>query len=264
MKNIYLIPTDKPSRLFIIDKSKMFKPEAPYLSFSTVGGRVHKVEGSELYQPQNMYITSDEDIKDSDYIIDIKDNYVYKANLEGCVNWVTKNEQKIILTRDPLLIEHGVQKIDDEFLEWFIKNSDCEFVEVEKLYRKERNDTGMIGSPMSFTVFDKYKINIPKANIIDTWLEKNGDPAIEKQVAEQLELEEAGIEHCNLIDTYPQLENPLFSFKTGAKWMAEKMYSEEEMLGMLKDYDREFKLDTFAYTKSCTFTVSQWFENNKK
>jgi len=64
MKNIHILPTENSSRLFIIDKSKMFLSEPPYLSFSTVGGRVHKIEGSELYQPQNLYITSDEEIKE--------------------------------------------------------------------------------------------------------------------------------------------------------------------------------------------------------
>lgn len=60
--NIWVIPTDKPSKVFIIDKSKMFLSEPSYLSFSKIGGRVHKIENSELYQPQNIYITSNEEI----------------------------------------------------------------------------------------------------------------------------------------------------------------------------------------------------------
>jgi len=39
-------------------------------------------------------------------------------------------------------------------------------------------------------------------------------------------LEEAGLKHCELIDNFPALENPLFSFKEGAKWQAERMYSD--------------------------------------
>jgi len=99
-----------------------------------------------------------------------------------------------------------------------------------------------------------------KKNIIDTWLEKNGDPEINKQLAEQLELEEAGIEHCNLIDNYPQLENPLFSFKTGAKWMAERMYSEEQVLKLLIKCS-EWQL---PQTEEDVYKIKQWFENNKK
>jgi hypothetical protein len=41
-------------------------------------------------------------------------------------------------------------------------------------------------------------------------------------------------------------------------------YSEEEVLEILEDYDREFKLDTFAYTNPCSFTVKEWFEQIKK
>ena len=40
-------------------------------------------------------------------------------------------------------------------------------------------------------------------------------------------------------------------------------YSEEEVLQMLEDYDREFKLDTFAYTNPCSFTVKEWFNKFK-
>jgi len=43
---------------------------------------------------------------------------------------------------------------------------------------------------------------------------------------QQETLEEAGLKHCELIDNFPALENPLFSFKEGAKWQAERMYSD--------------------------------------
>lgn len=41
-------------------------------------------------------------------------------------------------------------------------------------------------------------------------------------------------------------------------------YSEEEVLEILEKYDREFKLDTFAYKNAPTFTVEDWFIKNKK
>lgn len=136
-KNIYILPTDKPSHLFIIDKSKMFISEEPYLSFSTVGGRVHKIEGSELYQPQNMYITSDEEIKD-DYV------YYENGDLKGIHKVVNGQRpktmilKKIILTTDPELINDGVQAIDNEFLEWFVDNPKHDYVTI----RKKRNNLG--------------------------------------------------------------------------------------------------------------------------
>jgi hypothetical protein len=48
--------------------------------------------------------------------------------------------KKIILTTDQDLIEDGVQAIDDEFLEWFVKNPSCEFVDVVKeMYMPQSN-----------------------------------------------------------------------------------------------------------------------------
>jgi hypothetical protein len=41
------------------------------------------------------------------------------------------------------------------------------------------------------------------------------------------------------------------------------MYNEKEILSILENYDNEFKLDTFAYTKACTFTVKEWFNKFK-
>ena len=41
---------------------------------------------------------------------------------------------KVILTTNKLLIEDGVQATDDEFLEWFVKNPSCEFINIEELY----------------------------------------------------------------------------------------------------------------------------------
>lgn len=53
----------------------------------------------------------------------------------------------------------------------------------------------------------------------------------------------------------------------GVKWQQEQdknKYSEEEVLSILEDYDREFKLNTFAYTAPCRFTVREWFEKKTK
>jgi hypothetical protein len=82
---------------------------------------------------QHIYITSDEEIKEG------WKGYAYKEDVEGKVfkHFYTTNEwykdaKKIILTTDQDLINDGVQAIDDEFLEWFVKNPTCEKVEVVK------------------------------------------------------------------------------------------------------------------------------------
>jgi hypothetical protein len=75
---------------------------------------------------QHIYITSDEEIKEEDwfYLDDAKIIAKY-INVKP-----VKEAKKIILTTDQDLIKDGVQAIDDEFLEWFVKNPSCESVEV--------------------------------------------------------------------------------------------------------------------------------------
>jgi hypothetical protein len=75
---------------------------------------------------QNIYITSDEEIKEGDWFLE-------KAGRQYPIHWndvdkLNRHCKKIILTTDPLL--DGVQAIDDEFLEWFSKNPDCKFVPI--------------------------------------------------------------------------------------------------------------------------------------
>lgn len=48
--------------------------------------------------------------------------------------WYLQSEtgyKEILLSTDDQLIKDGVQKIDDEFLEWFVKNPSCEFVKID-------------------------------------------------------------------------------------------------------------------------------------
>jgi hypothetical protein len=139
MKNLHLIRTDKRSRLRLDDGELVL-------------GNSKLCQNTLNYQYQHIYITSDEKIKEGDYF------YVKTPNIHGgnivkkCLNlgkgcWSehiltdTIDEKgyhpshckKIILTTDQNLIKDGVQAIDDEFLEWFVKNPSCESVNVEKL-----------------------------------------------------------------------------------------------------------------------------------
>ena len=83
-----------------------------------------------LYKTQNIYITSDEE------------------------------DKKIILTTDPSL--DGVQKIDDEFLEWFVKNPSCEEIEVESNYRVKSGTIQEHKEGKAGYEYYDYKIIIPK------------------------------------------------------------------------------------------------------
>jgi hypothetical protein len=81
---------------------------------------------------QNIYITSDEEIKEGDWLLIIDDFETYVHKHKGD-NLPTTYHKKIILTTDQDLIKDGVQVIDDEFLEWFVKNPSCEEVKIRKI-----------------------------------------------------------------------------------------------------------------------------------
>ena len=121
MKNIHILSTSKPSVLILRQDGKLF--------FTGYGGQLGKEHGLIKDTPQNIYITSDEEIKDGDWMI--------RGNEQPTL--VTPNffwdfgvrYYKIILTTDQDLIKNGVQAIDDAFLEWFCsKNGKVDFVEV--------------------------------------------------------------------------------------------------------------------------------------
>ena len=110
MKNIYILPTTQPSKLF---KHNLEDKE---LNLSE-----HHLHRNYAY---NIYITSDEEIKKG-YCLDLADNSIVKVSKQDLKLVKTYDKlqfKNIILTTDPTLITDGVQAIDDEFLEWFVKN----------------------------------------------------------------------------------------------------------------------------------------------
>ncbi len=144
MKNVHLIPTDKPNRLYYNKNGR--------ITFSLC--KTEK-ENTPLKPCYNIYITSDKEIKEGDWVIALDANIVFKCNkyeAEKPIKQFKSIYKKIILTTDQDLIKDGVQAIDDEFLEWFVNNPSCEEVEVvskDFFYDKEYWHT-------------RYKIIIPK------------------------------------------------------------------------------------------------------
>ena len=117
MKNLHLIPTDKPSKLV---KNNLGIAINEDFTKSMLG----------LIQAKfiNLYITNSEEIKEGDWFYDTYCNVVSKLTVHGKDNRISAFK-KIILTTDQDLIKDGVQSIDDEFLEWFVKNPSCEEIE---------------------------------------------------------------------------------------------------------------------------------------
>jgi hypothetical protein len=160
---------------------------------------IHKI-GKELF------ITSDEEIKDGDWILEISDNSIFTIQIQPNTN--LSKYKKIILTTD-FRLAPDVQKIDDEFLEWFVKNPSCEWVEV-KCYSKF-ND----GDFIDYKIFKEKlkhinKIIIPKEEPKQETLEE----VAEKSAIEQMEAGNSAY---------------ILGFIEGAKWQQERSYSEEDI-----------------------------------
>ena len=121
-RNLWVIPTDKPSRLLYskIESSYEF----------VIKQTPSECNDGLLSGQRNIYITSDEEIKEGDWYL-YCDQINKRIRKNPKAEYPYPNYRKILLTTDPKLIEDGVQAIDNEFLEWFVKNPSCEWIDVE-------------------------------------------------------------------------------------------------------------------------------------
>jgi hypothetical protein len=192
MKNIHVLPTEKPSRL-----AKNNKTNELFLGAKIL------IQKNDIYNNQNIYITSDEKIKKYDWYI--ADNKLYRASVDHNPELYTYGCKKLILTTDQDLIKDGVQAIDDEFLEWFVKNPSCEEVEVS------------YGLLKPFKSTEKgYMIHLPD----------NGGVVEPKQET----LEEVAISNYRKLYEGEPLtqEVPIDAFKRGYKLARKKLLNEDE------------------------------------
>ena len=127
MKKLHLLPTNNPSRIGYYTDSN--DTQLYILSNGNVIGE-YKLN----WKPQHIYITSDEEIKEKDWFLDEVDNSIHNAHKDFSKfkSDVGSTRKKIILTTDQYLIKAGVQSIDNEFLEWFVKNPNCKEVEIKE------------------------------------------------------------------------------------------------------------------------------------
>jgi hypothetical protein len=216
MKNIYLLPTDKPSRLFLN------KVNNKLLSEDISNPSLKKVLPSGSYQ--NIYITNDEKPKDGDWCLSFLNGIVDTITDQQGVYKVKNGDsyyedKKIILTKDPDLIADGVQAIDDEFLEWFVKNPSCESIEVEdEGCQKWINPEELKPTKHKYIWISVYKIIIPqeepKQSTVGKEFYESNDEII--TVYKQETLEEAAKNYS----IYNEQVNKAIqeAVKFGAKW----------------------------------------------
>ena len=215
-KNIHLLPTDKPSRLRHNLSNVLVLTKEPYRDYSK---QVN----------QNIYITNDEEIKEGGYVFWEGKIYKYRDFMKMRTPVYT-DYFSIILTTDQDLIKDGVQAIDDEFLEWFVKNPSCEFVNIRPFKKfKGENEVEPI-----------YKIIIPKESKQET-LEEAAERYTEEHKWEE--------------------QDPWFDFMEGAKWQQERSYSEEDMIDFAMFYYTHQGKATKYWGKDL---FKEWFEQFKK
>jgi hypothetical protein len=206
MKNIHILSTEQPSRLrYNLSNVLVFTNE----SYRDYGKEVN----------QNIYITSDEEIKEGDWILIIDDFQTYVHEHKGD-NLPTTYCKKIILTNEQRLIEDGVQALDDEFLEWFIKNPTCEYAHIGFIAHSGIREYKIIipqepkqeKKPHSFCETPEEKCTL-------NYCDDNGCQNRKRHLVEPHEqetLEEAAERHY--INCIPSDRH---SFISGAKWQQE-------------------------------------------
>ena len=202
MKNIHVLSTNKQSRLWTNNLKRRLELDEFYSKHQT-------------NLAKHIYITSDELTKEG-YMYDI-DGDVGKAIGSDMKEF--EGNKKIILTTDLDLIADGVQAIDDEFLEWFIKNPSCELIEIQCRYNF------YAGQDLTH-----YKIIIPK------------------EESKQSEIEQASIELVQdgtiegYYDTFAYYEKK--GFVKGVEWQQKRSYSEEEagelVYNIIGEYAKEY------------------------
>jgi hypothetical protein len=215
MKNIHLIPTDKPSRLFIdIDDNKL---------------KITQPIGGEYMMNQHIYITSNEEIKEgvNQWYLDKVLNEPYNS---GGAQYSSKQDV-IILTTDMDLIQDGIQPIDDDFLEWFVENPNCGYVDQRLIWDEEK-----LTSIYKIVYAFSEPLQELERGITITHVDK------------QETIEEAGVAYAKTVNE--NHTSHMLGFHNGAKWQQEKMY---EIMDLYAD-------DVMG---GCTLRAKEWFEQYK-
>jgi hypothetical protein len=202
-------------------------------------------------------------------VINYKGNYYLKTDI---------GYKKIILTTDQDLINDGVQAIDDEFLEWFVKNPSCESVEVKQelgfCINCEWNYDSCPNAKECLK--GKYKIIIPQEEPKKTLVTAmqptslsgdlivgeitSGIEPINKTKQETLEEAADRLVYDSTEENkgFPQIK----AFILGAKWQAKRMYSEDYIVDLIQFLS--MNQDFNSYSSVSKETAKRFFEQFKK
>lgn len=127
-KNVHTLAT-KNSKIGYVYESEQYH-------LFTNGEDPHDICNN-LAAPKHLYITSEEDINDGDWCLDIRpceEGLLHTIIYKKSFHWEyldSSTERKIVFTTDSKLIEDNIQEISEEFLKYFVKNP-CDYIEVQK------------------------------------------------------------------------------------------------------------------------------------
>lgn len=226
MKNIHVLSTDKPSRFYSVAGS--------YTKSSGFAFGEHYIPDTRnTFKNCNIYITTaDEEIKDGEWM--------YVEGVDAMAYGIARrsrhmqpehfgNCKKIVLTTDPELIKDGVQSIDDNFLEWFIKNPKSENVYVYKEY-KQVNQNNPVTRGSTALAFSHYEVqSLDLSSPIGTNEKEimanlpNGDDFFKQET-----LEEAATNYLHRVADGKRFTGYADEdFINGAKWQADKVFNDD-------------------------------------
>jgi hypothetical protein len=260
-KNIHILPTDKPSKLFVFMNKLM------------VIGKVSTDDGN---ANRHIYITSDGEIKEGDWCYYLNNagggNIVCQAykhpkdermlfddgnrnrKIGEGITPIDGDCKKIVLTTDSILIEDGIQEIPMDFLEWLVHNPSCERVELQIIDFEYDLDLG--NSYIDYYLV--YKIIIPREesdahSFCETpeqqctmnYCNENGcqnrkrELVKSRQEPKQETLEEAackalGYDYNKWISLHSKdnstiIYNEVTNWCKGAKWMQKRMHNADDV-----------------------------------
>ena len=176
-----------------------------------------------------------------------------------------KHYKKIIMTTDKSINvlcscgkdcgakESGVQDINNEFLEWFLKNPSCEEVKIKKHFLKIADRYGNGYRTISYLA-----IIIPTEEPKQEYCDNCNNDMCCCIIKKQETLEKAAeIYSKNWGGSDHEQASVYTAFINAAKWEQERSYSEEEVWKLLNKLNETLNIGS-------ELTLEEWFEQFKK
>jgi len=226
--------------------------------YTTLNGSFRDIVSS--FKVQNIYITVNGSFARGAYVTDGIE--VIKAtpklvDAQGLVD--RRNWKKIVLTSDPDLIADGIKHTGEEFLDWFVKNPNCDQVEAKHTTKEYVDDQDAYGYDVSY-----YKIIIPETPAKGFIPDTNWEPAEEISL-DDIE-EQESVEGCFLANIKYVLQ---FNNDAQAMRFMEKYYeAKKEQEGFHTDKDVINALHSVELKDNKNYSriyeeMKKWFDKSK-